>query len=77
MTDDASGMLPLKVEYAFREDPRQTAYAAYRKAWRAAVAASEPYQHPDGSPVTPFTQDPLAADKPKSDPKDAAFLGSD
>jgi hypothetical protein len=76
MTDDASGLLPLKVEDTFREDPRQTAYAAHRKAWREAVAALEPYQHPDGSPVTPVVEDPLTR-RAASNPKDAGFLGAD
>lgn len=51
------------------EDPRQVAYAASRARYRALVAALPPYQHPDGSPSTPFVEDPLAATPaPRGDP---------
>ena len=46
------------------DDPRQIAYAAhraaYREQWRR-LNATDPYQHPDGSPKTPFAENPLLA----------------
>ena len=42
-------------------DPRQLAYEAERVSWRALVAALQPHQHPDGSPVTPYAPDPAPA----------------
>lgn len=48
-------------------DPRQAAYAEIRRQWREFCCSMEPYQHPDGSPVTPYVADALAKEPERVD----------